>query len=126
MSNFNRFTTALAASLGVVATFAIGMTPMVAHAATFSADSAAVSAAPVERVEMDDNGVPSLKVSYAGLDLSNEQDRKEMDRRLTHAATRVCEPLRVASIEADRSIAFQDCRRDAIAQGHSAIDGLGH
>ncbi|WP_343609141.1 UrcA family protein [Novosphingobium sp.] len=123
MNNFNRFTTALAASLGVVATFAIGMTPMVAHAATF-ADSAEAGA-PVEHVEMDENGVPSLRVSYAGLDLSNEQGRKEMDHRLARAATRVCEPLRVASIEADRSIAYQNCRSDAIAQGHNAIDGLG-
>jgi len=125
MSNFNRFTTALAAGFGVVATFAIGMTPMVAHASTF-ADSAEAGAAPVEHVEMDENGVPSLRVSYAGLDLSNEQGRKEMDHRLARAATRVCEPLRVASIEADRSLAYQNCRHDAITQGHAAIDGLGN
>lgn len=124
MSNFNRFTTVLAASFGVVATFAIGMTPMVAHAATFT-ESAEAGAAPVEHVEMDENGVPTLRVSYAGLDLANAQDRKEMNHRLAVAATRVCEPLRVQSVEADRSTEYQHCRADAIAQGHNAIDGLG-
>jgi UrcA family protein len=118
MNNFNRFATTLAASFGVVATFAIGMAPMVAHAATADA--------PVEHVEVDENGVPSLRVSYAGLDLSSEQGRKDMDRRLAHAATRVCEPLRAASVEADRSSAFQSCRHDAMTQGRSAIDGLGN
>ncbi|WP_068094309.1 UrcA family protein [Novosphingobium rosa] len=118
MNNFNRFATTLAAGFGVVATFAIGMAPMVAHASAVEA--------PVEHVEVDENGVPSLRVSYAGLDLNSEQGRKDMDHRLAHAATRVCEPLRTASVEADRSSAFQSCRHDAIAQGRAAIDGLGN
>lgn len=118
MNNFNRFATTLAASFGVVATFAIGMAPMVAHAAAVDA--------PVEHVQIDENGVPSLRVSYAGLDLSSEQGRKDMDHRLARAATRVCEPLRGATVEVDRSSAYESCRHDAIAQGHTAIDGLGN
>jgi UrcA family protein len=102
--------------------FAIGMAPMAAHAAAI--ENTAEVSAPVEHVEVDENGVPSLRVSYAGLDMSNAQDRAEMNHRIARAATRVCAPLRENTVEADRSIAYQNCRSDAIAQGQAGIDGL--
>jgi UrcA family protein len=117
-----RFAPILAATSAVIATFAIGMAPMAAHAATL--ENGAEVSAPVEHVEVDENGVPSLRVSYAGLDMSNAQDRAEMHHRITRAATRVCAPLRDNTIEAERSIAYQNCRSDAIAQGQASIDGL--
>jgi UrcA family protein len=84
--------------------------------------TATAVSAPVQHVEIDENGAPSLRVSYAGLDLGNADDRNEMNRRLAHAATRVCAPLRGASIETERSIAYQTCRADAIAQGQAGIE----
>lgn len=117
-----RFAPILAATTAVIATFAIGMAPMAAHAATIE-NSADVSA-PAEHVEVDENGVPSLRVSYAGLDMSNAQDRAEMHHRISRAATRVCAPQRENSIEAERSLAYQSCRSDAIAQGMAGVDGL--
>jgi UrcA family protein len=118
-----RFAPLFAATSAVIATFAIGMTPMIAHAAVVDTTAAEVTT-PVEHVEMDDSGVPTLRVSYAGLDMANTQDRTEMNHRIARAATRVCEPLRSNSIAADRSIAYQNCRNDAIAQGQAGIDGL--
>jgi UrcA family protein len=119
-----RLLTTLAASGAVIATFALA--PLAAHAATpYSslADGAeAAVAAPVEHVMVDENGVPSLRVSYAGLDLSNATDRAEMNRRIQHAATRVCAPLRGATIEAERSVAYENCRSDAIRQAEADID----
>jgi len=121
-----RLLTAAAASSAVIATFALGMAPMAAHAATLTDTTVTAVSAPVEHVEIDDNGVPSLRVSYAGLDLSNADDRSEVNRRIAHAATRVCAPLRGASIEAERSVAYQNCRTDAIAQGQAGIENAAH
>ena len=115
-----------AASGAVLATFALGMAPMAAHAATLADTTVTAVSAPVEHVEVDENGVPSLRVSYAGLDLTSAADRSEMNHRIARAATRVCEPLRGASVEAERSIAYQACRSDAIAQGTAGIDSVGH
>jgi UrcA family protein len=117
-----RLLTAAAASSAVIATFALGMAPMAAHAATLVDTTVTAASAPVQHVEVDENGVPSLRVSYAGLDLSNAEDRDEMNRRIAHAATRVCAPLRGATIETERAIAYQACRADAIAQGQAGID----
>jgi UrcA family protein len=116
MINFNRFAPILAASLAVIATFAIGMPPW----SPMPPPRKRRRSAPVEHVEVDENGVPSLRVSYAGLDMSNAQDRAEMHHRITRAATRVCAPLRDNTIEAERSIAYQNCRSDAIAQGQAS------
>jgi UrcA family protein len=119
-----RLLTVAAAGSAVLATFALGMAPMAAHAATLTDTTVTAVSAPVEHVQIDADGTPSLRVSYAGLDMANTADRTEMNRRIQHAATRVCEPLRAASIEADRSIAYQTCRSDAIAQGHAGMDAI--
>lgn len=119
-----RVLTAAAASSAVIATFALGMVPMAAHAATLADTTVTAVSAPVQHVEIDENGMPSRRVSYAGLDLSNADGRSEMNRRIAHAATRVCAPLRGASIDAERSVAYQNCRTDAIAQGQAGIDSL--
>ena len=121
-----RLITVAAAGGAMIATLALGMAPMAAHAATLADTTVTAVSAPVEHVEVDDNGVPSLRVSYAGLDLSNAADRDEMNHRIAKAATRVCEPLRGASVEAERSNAYRTCRADAIAQGNAGIDGLTH
>jgi UrcA family protein len=118
-----RVLTTIAASGAVIATFALGMAPMAAHAATLADTTVTAVSAPVQHVEMDENGIPSLRVSYAGLDLANAGDRTEMNRRIAHAATQVCAPLRAASVQAERSVAYQNCRSDAIAQGQAGIDG---
>ncbi|WP_206243990.1 UrcA family protein [Novosphingobium terrae] len=114
-----RFLAAAAASSAVVATFALGMAPMAAHAATAPDTTVFAPQAPVE---INDNGAPSLRVSYADLDLSNAADRNEMNRRVTHAATRVCAPLRGSTMDVERSIAYQNCRADAISQAVARIE----
>lgn len=45
-----------------------------------------------------------------------------MNRRVAHAATQVCAPLRCNTMEVERSIAYQNCRTDAIAQAVAQID----
>lgn len=117
-----RFLTAAAAGSAVIATFALGMAPMAAHAATLADTTVIAVSAPVQHVEVDENGVPSLRVSYAGLNLNNPADRDEMNRRISHAATRVCATLRGATVDTDRAIAYQTCRADAIAQGQAGIE----
>jgi hypothetical protein len=77
-----RFLTAAAAGGTVIATFSLGMVPMAAHAATMADVSVTAVSAPVQHVEVDENGVPSLRVSYAGLDLGNADDRSELNRRI--------------------------------------------
>lgn len=115
-----RLFTTLAASTAVIATFALA--PLAAHAATLTDRTEAAVAAPVEHVEVDENGVPSLRVSYAGLDLNSSADRAEMDRRVAHAASRVCSPLRGFAQNADQSAAYQACRSDAMAHARAEID----
>jgi UrcA family protein len=117
-----RFLTAAAAGGAVIATFALGMAPMAAHAATLADTAVTAVSAPVQHVEVDENGVPSLRVSYAGLDMGNADDRNELNRRISHAATRVCASLRGASIDTERAVAYQTCRADAIAQGQAGIE----
>lgn len=117
-----RFLTAAAAGGAAIATFVLGMTPMAAHAATMADTTVTAVSAPLQHVEVDENGVPSLRVSYAGLDLGNADDRGEMNRRISHAATRVCASLRGDAIDTERSVAYQTCRADAIAQGQAAMD----
>lgn len=119
-----RLFTVAAASSAVIATFAIGMAPMAAHAATLTDAATAAVSAPVEQVRIDENGVPSLRVSYAGLDLANAADRTEMNHRIAKAATRVCAPLRANTIDAERSIEYQNCRAEAIAQGHAGMEAV--
>lgn len=121
-SSATRFLTAAAASSAVIAIFALGMAPMTAHAATLADTAVTAVSAPVQHVEIDENGVPSLRVSYAGLDLSNAGDRDEMNRRISHAATRVCATLRGGAVDTERMVAYQTCRSDAIAQGQAGID----
>jgi UrcA family protein len=119
-----RFLTAAAAGGAVIATFSLGMVPMAAHAATMADVSVTAVSAPVQHVEVDENGVPSLRVSYAGLDLGNADDRSELNRRISHAATRVCASLRGNSIDTERAAAYQTCRADAIARGQAGIDSV--
>lgn len=114
-----RFLTAVAASSAVITTFALGMAPMTAHAATATDTTVTALHAPVE---INDNGAPSLRVSYVDLDLSNATDRNEINRRVAHAATRVCAPLRGNTMEVERSVAYQTCRTDAIAQAVAQIE----
>ena len=109
-----RLLTAAAASSAVIATFALGMAPMAAHAATDTALHAPV--------DINDNGAPSLRVSYADLDLTQASGRSEMNRRVAHAATQVCASLRGNTIEVERSVAYQNCRTDAIAQAVAQIE----
>ena len=117
-----RLLTAVAASGAMIATFALGMAPMAAHAATLADTTVTAVSAPVQHVEVDENGVPSLRVSYAGLDFANVAERTEMNRRIARAATQVCAPLRAASVEAGRSVAYQNCRAEAVAQGQAGIE----
>ncbi len=128
---FNRFSAAAprlltiaAASSAVIATFALGMAPMAAHAATLADTTGVAVSAPVQQVVVDENGVPSLQVSYAGLNLANAADRGEMDRRISRAANQVCASLRGGSMDTGRAVAYQTCRADAIAQGQASIARL--
>ncbi|MDE1916339.1 MAG: UrcA family protein [Sphingomonadales bacterium] len=118
--NTRRLFTTLAAGSAVIATFALA--PLAAHAATLTDSTEAAVSAPVEHVVVDENGVPSLRVSYAGLDLASDADRAEMNRRVAHAAARVCAPLRGTSNSFDQSTAYQACRSDAIAHARTEID----
>ena len=117
----SRLLTPAAASSAVIATFALGMAPMAAHAATLADTTVTAVSAPVQQVVVDENGVPSLQVSYAGLDLATAADRGEMDHRIARAASQVCASLRGGSMDTERAIAYQTCRAGAIAQGQAAM-----
>ncbi|MDE1915278.1 MAG: UrcA family protein [Sphingomonadales bacterium] len=121
-----RLLTAAAASGAVIATFALGMAPMAAHAATPADTTVIAVSAPVDHVEMNSDGAPTLRVPYAGLDLANAADRDIMNQRIAHAATRVCASLRGTTMDVERSVAYQNCRSDAIAQAKAELDSTAY
>ena len=62
----------------------------------------------------------SVRVSFAGLDLSSAEGRATLDHRITDAVTQVCGDTSVR--ELDRMIAVRQCRRDAFASARPQVE----
>jgi UrcA family protein len=68
-----------------------------------------------------DGAAPSVKVSYADLDLSRPAGAQMLYRRLKHAAASVCGPS-VKPAELDRYAAWKSCYEPAL---HNAVMQVG-
>ncbi len=58
---------------------------------------------------------PTVRVSYAGLDLRSVAGRHELDRRLHHAAQQVCDTGVTGATDIKLSSAEQKCIRSALS-----------
>lgn len=103
------------AALSFATTAALGLATftfvMPAHAAA-PASSAAMSV-PVtfEKLEGD---APTIRVSYADLDLSTEQGRHVMRKRLATAANMVCDEMSDLPDRLKARALYETCREEAL------------
>jgi UrcA family protein len=70
-----------------------------------------------------DDGLPTIIVSYADLDLSKPEGARILYARIKRAAHKVCAPL--ASREVRRNFLWRDCYEGAIANAVATVDRPG-
>jgi UrcA family protein len=78
-------------------------------------NSAAVVAGPVT---VSDEGIPTIKVDYSGMDLSTSAGATLLYHQLKNAAAQVCRSLesRVLSLQARRQICYKNALSAAVGQ----------
>jgi UrcA family protein len=79
-------------------------------------------AASVAYAASDDAAAPSMKVSYADLDLSTDHGLKTLYGRIRTAATEVCPHLVGGDFNAARSQVVSACRDAAVARAVGQIN----
>lgn len=84
------------------------------------ARAAAIAAALIAAVPAFADGAKSVKVSYADLNLSSAHGKSVFDRRIAHAARRVCGPA--SQLNLVLHAATNRCVNAAIASAHATVE----